>query len=65
MPVSVATSTLLAVVSRAAVDHPARRQDLGAPLRHDAGADEVERARGAAALGVDEQLGVGLLRHAP
>ena len=35
-------------------------------LRHDAGADEVERARRAAALGVDEQLGVRVLgRPAP
>ena len=40
-------------------DHPARRQDLRAGLGHDAGDDEVQRARGAAALGVDEQLGVG------
>ena len=43
------------------VDHAAGRQDLGARLGHDAGADEVQRARRAAALGVDEQLGVGIL----
>ena len=62
MPVSVATSTLLArpVVARAGVDHAAGREDLGALGRHHALADQVQRGRRAAALGVHEQLGVGL-----
>ena len=63
IPVSVATSTCLAVVSRGGVDHPAGGQDLRAGLGHDAGADEVQRARGAAALRVDEQFRVRILRH--
>ena len=59
MPVSVATSTVDGRGVAGGLDHAAGRQDLRAGRRHGAGRHEVQRRRGAPALRVHEQLGVG------